>query len=158
MRFLASGFFHESVSPVPLSIPWKPFRNLYKNSRIYTNVKFNHCMVSTTPAKKGKNLRQKVFPYFIWKLFDFSIHIESFFKNVHFKVYADWCPYNSFITGLVDTGGKLSLLSSLPPITLQSVSWNRENHVSSNSRKNSKWPQWDTQVQWGGGGDWYKKL
>ncbi len=53
-EIFASGFFHESVSPKPLSIPLGPFRIFSKirgdicSSRLTTGGKF--ATVSTTPA------------------------------------------------------------------------------------------------------------
>jgi hypothetical protein len=41
-RFFASGFFHESVSPNPLSIPLGPFRSFFENSRRYSQLKVDH--------------------------------------------------------------------------------------------------------------------
>ncbi len=40
--FLLLGFFHESVSPKPLSIPLGPFRIFSKISRRYSQLKVDH--------------------------------------------------------------------------------------------------------------------
>ncbi len=58
-RFLTSDFFHKSVSPGPLSIPLGPFQIFSKFAEIFAN----ECLtaVSTTPAKKEKNLEINFF-------------------------------------------------------------------------------------------------
>jgi hypothetical protein len=48
-RFLTSGFFHESVTPRPLSIPMRSFRFFKENSRRYSQLNVIS-PVSTTPA------------------------------------------------------------------------------------------------------------
>ena len=57
-RFLTSGFFHESVSPRPPSIPLGPFRIFRKfaeilKKKIFTNEYLSQ--LSTTPAISGVN-------------------------------------------------------------------------------------------------------
>jgi hypothetical protein len=49
-RFFASGSFHESVSPQPQSIPFRPFRIF---SKIRGNIR------SSTPVANGKNLQSE---------------------------------------------------------------------------------------------------
>jgi hypothetical protein len=51
-RFFASGFFHESVSPQPQSIPSRPFRFFSKFAEIFTIQGAQP--VSTTPAAVEK--------------------------------------------------------------------------------------------------------
>ncbi len=49
-RFFASGFFHESVSPQPQSIPLRPFRSF---SKIHGDIRESRCTtapVSATPV------------------------------------------------------------------------------------------------------------
>ncbi len=41
-EIFASGFFHESVSPKPLSIPLGAFRNFFENSWRYSQLKVDH--------------------------------------------------------------------------------------------------------------------
>jgi hypothetical protein len=41
-RFSTFGFFHESVSPKPLSIPLGPFQIFFENSRRYSQLKVHH--------------------------------------------------------------------------------------------------------------------
>jgi hypothetical protein len=47
-RFFASGFFHESVSPQPQSIPLGPFQIFSKFAEIFASQ--GATLVSTTPA------------------------------------------------------------------------------------------------------------
>jgi hypothetical protein len=54
MRFFASGFFHESVSPPAQSIPLGPFRFFRKFAEIFASQGVPP--VSTTPvANNGNN-------------------------------------------------------------------------------------------------------
>ncbi len=54
-RFLTSGFFHESVSPKPLSIPLGPFHIFQKFDEIFAAQ--GAPPVSLTPVANGKNLQ-----------------------------------------------------------------------------------------------------
>jgi hypothetical protein len=49
-RFSTSGFFHESVSPKPLSITLGPFK-------IFSKIRGGAPPVSLTPVANGKNLQ-----------------------------------------------------------------------------------------------------
>jgi hypothetical protein len=66
MRFSTSGFFHNSVSPGPLSIPIGSFQIFLKIRGVFAN----ECLsaVSTTPAKKEKNFEIKFFFIFCSEL------------------------------------------------------------------------------------------
>jgi hypothetical protein len=59
MRFFASGFFHESVSPQPQSIPLRPFRIFSKirgdirNSRCTTGINDTGCKIAAGTNDTG---------------------------------------------------------------------------------------------------------
>jgi hypothetical protein len=59
MKFFASGFFHESVSPKPLTIPLGPFNFFRKFAEIFSAQGLPP--VSLTPVESEKNFQSKKF-------------------------------------------------------------------------------------------------
>ncbi len=129
MRFFASGFFHQSVSPQPQSILLGPFqiftkiRRDIRSSRLTTGV-------ADTGGKWKKSSIRKILIIFVGTPLDSRVNIYIHFRlQVHFKVSAAWykshclplvsltqvatlllCRWYrwQFATGVVDTGGKFA--------------------------------------------------
>jgi hypothetical protein len=90
MRFLTSGFFNESVSPKPLSIPVGLFQ-------IFQKIRWDICSSKWTTGvlwhrwQMEKIFNQKNFNYFVWTPLCRRVNIYiNFCFQVHFKVSAAW--------------------------------------------------------------------
>jgi hypothetical protein len=84
-EILTSGFFHESVSPKPLSIPVGPFQIFRKFAEIFS--------VQSKPQRwqMEKIFNQKNFNYFVWTPLGWRVNMYiNFFLQVHFKVSPAW--------------------------------------------------------------------
>jgi hypothetical protein len=64
MKFSASGFFRQSVSPHGLVYPIIALSNFNNNSPIYSKVKDNYSLVSTTLARNEKSSETESFSIF----------------------------------------------------------------------------------------------
>ncbi len=99
-RFSTCGFFHESVSPKPLSIP--AISNFFENSWRYSQLKVLH--------RWKKSSIIKVLIILFGHLWEVELTYR-FCLQVHFKVSAAWYC-SRFATDVndtgVDTGGKFS--------------------------------------------------
>jgi hypothetical protein len=105
MRFFASGFFHESVSPPPQSIPFRPFQIF---SKICGDIRESRCttgsmtpvanlpLVSATPAANVYTIFASVV--------DTGGKFATGVNNTGSK----------FATGVNDAGGKLPPVSTTP--------------------------------------------
>ncbi len=125
MRFSTSVFFHESVSPKPLSIPIEPFQIFFKNSRRYSQLKVHH-RCHWHWWQMAKIFKLKNFNYFVWTPLGSRVNIYiNFCLQVQFKMTAAWycthcqwhrwqicrrrCWYRwQIATGVIDTGGKFA--------------------------------------------------
>ncbi len=112
-------FFHESVSPKPLSIPLGPFRIVSKiggdihSSRLTTGV------VDTTGHWKN----QKIFNNFVGTPLDSRVNIYIHFCfQVHFKVSAAWYCSHCFPPVLLTPATNLLPVSLTPVANLPPVS------------------------------------
>ena len=86
MSFFASGFFHESVSPQPQSIPFRPFRIFRKFAEIFASQ--GAPPVWTTPVANFANSFASVV--------DTGGKFATCVNDTGGK----------FATGVIDTGGK----------------------------------------------------
>ncbi len=89
-RFFASGFFHQSVSPQPQSIPLGPFRIF---SKIRGNIRSSRLTTGfvDTGGKWKKSSIRKNFNNFVGTPLDNRVNIYIHFcLQVHFKVSAAW--------------------------------------------------------------------
>ncbi len=102
MRFFASGFFHESVSPQLQSIPFRPFRIFSKFAEIFASQ--GAPPVSTTPVA---NLP----PVSATPVANFSTIFASVVDTG-----------SKLATGVNDAGGKLPPVSTTPAANLPPVS------------------------------------
>ncbi len=117
-RFSTSGFFHESVSPKPLSTPLGPFRIFLKIPGDICNSRFTTGVVDTG----GKWKKSEKFNNLAGAPLDSRVNIYlNFCLQAHFKVSAAWyCSHclppvsktlvklvAKFAAGVVDTGGSL---------------------------------------------------
>ncbi len=175
--------FYESVSPQPQSIPLRPFRIFFQNSRRYSQLKVDHlCRWHRWQMKKIFN--QKNFNNFVGTPLNSRVNIYiNLCLQVHFKVSSAWL-ISLFATGVVDTGGKFAawivdtggkFATGLNNTTetggkicrrcrwycgkfatgvIDTDGQPLAANISANFRKNSKRPQWYTQ---GLGGNWFMK-
>jgi hypothetical protein len=79
-RFSTSGFFHESVSPKPLSIPSEPFR---KFADIFAATRRTTAVKDTGGKWKKSSIREvlNILYGHLW-----VVELTYFFLQVHFKV------------------------------------------------------------------------
>ncbi len=124
VTFSTSGFFHESVSPKPLSIPLGP-SNFFENSLRYSQFNVHHrCRWHHWQIEKTFN--QKIFNYFIWTPLGRRVNIYiNFCLQVHFKVSAAWycshchqCQQHKRNWGQMLPLVSLIPVANLPPVLL----------------------------------------
>ncbi len=122
-RFFASGFFHESVSPKPLSLPLGSFRIFSKIGGDYYQLKVHHrCRWHW--LQMAKIFNQKSFNYFFTHLGRRVNIWINLLLQVHFKVSAVWYCSHYFPPVLLTLVANLP--SALIPVAIcQRRNWHR---------------------------------
>jgi hypothetical protein len=103
-----SGFFHESVSHKPLSIPLEPFQ-IFPKIRRY--IRSSRCTTGVVDVEKIFKL--KIFNYFIWTplgsrvniYINFCLQVQCLQPDIVPIIFID--TGGKFAAGVVDTSGNL---------------------------------------------------
>jgi hypothetical protein len=112
-RFFASGFFHESVSPQPQSIPFRPFRIF--SSRCTTGINDTGGKFTTGVNDSGGKLSAT-------PVANFSTIFSSVVDTGGKFATGVNDTGSKFATGVNDAGGKLPPVSTTPAANLPPMS------------------------------------
>ncbi len=89
LDFLVQGFFHESVSPKPLSILLRPFQFFFKHSRRYSQLKVHRWQIR----------KFLIFFYHLWVV-ESTYRYIFFFKFTFRCLQSDSVAIKVFATGI----------------------------------------------------------
>ncbi len=108
MRFWTSGFFHESVSTKPLSIPFGLFRGFRQFAEIFAAQ--NARRVWLTPVQMKKSSIRKVLNILLGHSSGIWVNIKIIFSSSLISLYGVKSLILSplFATGVIDTSGKFT--------------------------------------------------